>query len=141
YDRKPLPFNLFADPHPLTPVVSIFYENSGGRGGSTLRLRLRLKSFNRNTYGPPRKCCKQKAYGSAKPFKCNTYTKHGGGVSVMVNGYLLMSSFASRRFSNGWRKGFVPSGAPLIACVISLAAVGKSPVFDEIRASARWLTQ
>src|SRR6266704_5462447 len=55
--------------------------------------------------------------------------------------YLLMSSFASRRFSNGWRNGFVASGAPLIACVISFAAVGKSPVFDEIRASARWLTQ
>jgi hypothetical protein len=56
-------------------------------------------------------------------------------------GYLLMSSFASRRFSSGWRNGFVASGAPLIACVISLAAVGKSPVFDEIRASARWLIQ
>ncbi len=56
-------------------------------------------------------------------------------------GYLLMSSFASRRFSNGCRNGFVASGATLIACVISLAAVGKSPAFDEIRASARWLTQ
>ncbi len=56
-------------------------------------------------------------------------------------GYLLMSSFASSRFSNGWRNGFVASGAPLIAIVISLAAAGKSPVFDEIRASARWLVQ
>src|SRR5712692_4509756 len=55
--------------------------------------------------------------------------------------YLLMSSFASNRFSNGWRKGFVASVAPLIAWVISLAAVGKSPVLDEIRASARWLIQ
>src|SRR6266853_2721439 len=55
--------------------------------------------------------------------------------------YLLMSSFASSRFSNGWRNGFVASGAPLIACVISLAAVGKSPEFDEMRASARWLIQ
>src|SRR5439155_19786021 len=70
-----------------------------------------------------------------------TLTRNTGGFSVMVNGYLLMSSFASRRFSNGWRNGFVPSGAPLIACVISLAAVGKSPVFDEMRASARWLIQ
>jgi len=41
--------------------------------------------------------------------------------------YLLMSSFASRRFSNGCRNGFVASGAVLIACVISLAAVGKVP--------------
>ena len=55
--------------------------------------------------------------------------------------YLLMSSFASRRFSNGWRNGFVASGATLIAIVISLAAVGKSPVFDEILASAKWLVQ
>ena len=53
--RKPLPFNLFADPHPLTPVVSILYENSGGRGVSTLRLRFRLKSFNRITYGDNQK--------------------------------------------------------------------------------------
>ena len=76
----------------------------------------------------------------------------GGGVSPPLPGkqnaskaahldYLLMSSFASRRLSNGWRKGLVASGAPLMACVISLAAVGKSPEFDEIRASARWLTQ
>jgi hypothetical protein len=55
--------------------------------------------------------------------------------------YLLMSSFASNRFSSGSRKGFVVSGAPLMACVISLAAAGKSPAFDEIRASARWLIQ
>src|SRR2546430_871058 len=53
YDRKPLPFNLFADPHPLSPVVSISYENSGGRGLSTFRLLSRLKSFNRNTHEPP----------------------------------------------------------------------------------------
>ncbi len=56
-------------------------------------------------------------------------------------GYLLMSSFASSRFSNGWRNCFVWSGAPLMAIVISFAAFGKSPVFDEIRASARWLIQ
>ena len=36
------------------------------------------KSFSCNTYGSPRKCCKQKTCGSAKPFKCNTYKKHGG---------------------------------------------------------------
>jgi len=55
--------------------------------------------------------------------------------------YLLMSSFASRRLSNGWRNGFVASGAALMAIVISLAAFGKSPAFDETRASARWLIQ
>src|SRR5260370_691848 len=38
-----------------------------------------FKSFSCNTYGPPRKCCKQKTYGLSKPFRCNTYKKHGGG--------------------------------------------------------------
>ena|SRR5205807_828445 len=142
YDRKLLPFNLFADPHPLTPVVSIFYENSGGRGCSTLRLRLRLKSFNRNTYGPPPvNVANKRLTVPLSPLNATVTRNTGEGFSVMVNVYLLMSSFASRRFSNGWRNGFVPSGAPLIAWVISLAAVGKSPVFEEIRASARWLIQ
>src|SRR6266446_3030007 len=27
-----LPLNLFADPHPLTPVASIFYKNGRGEG-------------------------------------------------------------------------------------------------------------
>ncbi|SRR6267142_219150 len=42
----------------------------------TLRPR---KSFSGNTYGLPRKCCKQKTYGRAKSFICNTYKKQGGG--------------------------------------------------------------
>ncbi len=37
------------------------------------------KSFSGNTYGPPRKCCKQKTYGRANSFRCNTYKKQGGG--------------------------------------------------------------
>src|SRR6267378_7368785 len=36
-----------------------------------------LKSFSCNTYGSPRKCCKQKTYGLTKPFRCSTYKKHG----------------------------------------------------------------
>src|SRR5713226_158213 len=43
----------------------------------TLRLH---KSFSCNTYGSPRKCCKQKTYGRAKSFRCNTYKKRGVGV-------------------------------------------------------------
>src|SRR5216684_8276225 len=35
------------------------------------------KSLSCNTYASPRKCCKQKTYGLAKPFRCNTYKKHG----------------------------------------------------------------
>ena len=38
------------------------------------------KSFRCNTYGSPRKCCKQKTYGLAKPFRCNTYKKTGGPI-------------------------------------------------------------
>ncbi len=34
FTPKSLPFNLFADHHPLTPVTSIFYKNAGGRGHS-----------------------------------------------------------------------------------------------------------
>ncbi len=36
-----------------------------------------LKSFRCNTYGSPRKCCKQKTYGEAKSCRCNTYKKQG----------------------------------------------------------------
>jgi len=43
------------------------------------------KSCSCNTYGSPRKRCKQKTYGLAKPFRCNTYKKQGGGVAIMVN--------------------------------------------------------
>jgi len=41
-----------------------------------------LKSFNCNIYGSPRKCCKQKTYGQAKPFRCNTYKNTGGGLEI-----------------------------------------------------------
>src|SRR6266851_8927102 len=45
---------------------------------SLLPFSLFLKSFSRNTYGSPRKCCKQKTYGLAKPFRCKTNKKHRG---------------------------------------------------------------
>jgi hypothetical protein len=43
------------------------------------------KSFSCNTYGSPRKCCKQKTYATAKSFKCNTYKKQGVGAPIIVN--------------------------------------------------------
>jgi hypothetical protein len=65
-----LRLNLFADPHPLTPIVSIFYKNSGVRGPFPMLGRSDLNNVSRsakffrcNTYEPPRKCCKQKTYG------------------------------------------------------------------------------
>jgi hypothetical protein len=33
FSSNSLPLNLFADPHPLTPVHSIFYKKGGGRKG------------------------------------------------------------------------------------------------------------
>ena len=41
------------------------------------------KSFSCNTYEFPRKCCKQKTYSMAKPFRCNTYKKQGVGASAL----------------------------------------------------------
>src|ERR1700682_3052650 len=52
-------FILFTDHCPLTTAHFSF------------------KSFSCNTYGSPRKCCKQKTYSPAKPFRCNTYKKQG----------------------------------------------------------------
>src|SRR5260370_6132107 len=37
YACKSLPHNSFADPHPLTPVVSILYKNSGEGVSPTFR--------------------------------------------------------------------------------------------------------
>src|SRR5260370_394742 len=62
-----------------------FYENCRVSLALSSLISVFLKFFSCNTYGSPRKCCKQKTYGLAKPFRCNTYKKHGAGVSVMVN--------------------------------------------------------
>ena len=53
-----------------------------------------FKSFSCNTYGSPRKCCKQKTYSKTKPFRCNTYKKQGG-TSFKPN--IFLSPSASRR--------------------------------------------
>ncbi len=57
----------------------------------------RFKSFSCNTYGSPRKCCKQKTYGMANSFRCNTYKKQGG-TSFKPKAYLpspLLTSLPS----------------------------------------------
>ncbi len=74
----------FADPHHLTLIESYRSKNEhpakdasperpSGADGS----HLPRKSFTCNTYGPPRKCCKQKTYGVGTSFSCNTYKKQG----------------------------------------------------------------
>src|SRR5207302_10029094 len=35
-----------------------------------------FKSFSCNPYESPRKCCKQKTYGLAKPFRCSRVENH-----------------------------------------------------------------
>ena len=53
---------------------------------------VRCKSFRNNTYGSPRKCCKQKTYGMAKPFRCNTYKNiRGWGVPRLASLHALPS--------------------------------------------------
>jgi hypothetical protein len=64
-----------------------------------------------------------------------------GTVDCQLLPYLLISSLASRRFSSGSRNCLFWAGAVLIAWVISLAAAGKSPLLESMRASARWLIQ
>ncbi len=49
------------------------------------------KSFSCNTYASPRKCCKQKTYGTAKLFRCNIYKKHGEGLLTSLPRYFLTS--------------------------------------------------
>src|SRR6266576_3995697 len=65
------------------------------------------------SYRSPRKCCKQKTYGRAKPFRCNTYKKQGVGgplshctsnsflpypvTSSSLSSYLLLPPYLSRR--------------------------------------------
>ncbi len=57
--------NVFADPHPLTPVASIFYKNIGGRGR-----RSDVQTFRRADVPYP-----------PKSFSCTTYKKPGVGGS------------------------------------------------------------
>src|ERR1700719_4128023 len=58
---------------------------------------VQCKSFVCNTYGSPRKCCKQKTYGAAKFFRCNTYKKHRGWGHPV---WLLVSACASRKIGS-----------------------------------------
>ena len=71
-----VPVLLFADRCPLNFPDQ---RSRPGRDPVKVTAHHSFKSFSCNTYGPPRKCCKQKTYGLSKPFRCNTYKKHGGG--------------------------------------------------------------
>jgi hypothetical protein len=60
-----------------------YYENCRVSPALSL-ISFFFKFFRCNTYGSPRKCCKQKTYGMAKLFRCNTYKKHGEGVQSLL---------------------------------------------------------
>src|SRR5438105_1784403 len=50
---------------------------------------------------PPRKCCRQKTYSKAKPFRCNTYKNTGGGVSLPEPATHLIRSLMGRSLRPG----------------------------------------
>ncbi len=87
----------FADHHALTATESYRYKITRGEGvfpdfqskavtfSPTLRPH---ESFSCNTYEFSRNCCKQKAYGSANSFRCNTYKKHAGTL-IQARSYSL----------------------------------------------------
>ncbi len=86
YSRKSLPHNLFADPHPLTPVVSILYKNIGryrqtpGPKSLLSRQRFALLTLLAATLTElPGSVANKRLTSFSKPFRCNTYKKHGGG--------------------------------------------------------------
>ncbi len=79
----PVPSYSPTDHCPLT--IETPHQLRSGNPDRVGTAHSRFKSFSCNTYGPPRKCCKQKTYGLAKPFRCNTYKKQGRGGPVMVN--------------------------------------------------------
>ena len=59
-------------------TLSIATEGVPSLHSNFAQLWPNLSLFRINTYGPPRKCCKQKTYAMTKPFRCNTYKKTGG---------------------------------------------------------------
>src|SRR2546422_6488226 len=75
--------------------------------------------FSCNTYGFPRKCCKQKTYGRAKPFRCNTYKKHPGvGAHVLstFNSPLFFLALTKCKFSNSFVLIFMQIGGGCSVC-------------------------
>ena len=81
--HSPSPILLPTDHRSSTSVVE--RRSRPGRDPVGVTAHYRFNSFSCNIYGSPRKCCKQKTYGVAKPFRCNIYKKHGVRVPVMVN--------------------------------------------------------
>jgi len=139
FRRFPIPLSpypsSFCRPHPTKPIRYNPYKKQWGVGppvgmwgySSHFGLaRATPKGFTRAT------CAKGTIYRAV--------TLHGSRVTDTVQFRLLVGCRLSLPGVQQWLEMVCSHrGAPLIACVISLAAVGKSPLFDEIRASRQWL--
>ena len=64
-------------PHNLSRIISFQNGTGVGVGNRFRAISAHCNSFRCNTYGPPRKCCKQKTYELVNSFRCNTYKKPG----------------------------------------------------------------
>src|SRR6267378_1305726 len=92
YPPKSFPLNLFADPHPLNRVASIFYKNVGGRGRH-LRLSIPFHlspmtyplSFHILAHSFARFCTHQKLNSLVFNRLRTLCTKTGGGRGVNSN--------------------------------------------------------
>src|SRR5216683_3341642 len=90
--RNSFPLNLFADPYPLNPVVSIFYKKAGGRGNLLVsseapqpaQFRCNVSPFRINTYRVPTSVDSKPLTRIVSPLDA-TFTKITGGGVVMVN--------------------------------------------------------
>src|SRR6266404_1880076 len=82
----------FASPRLLQP--------SGSSRLKSLRFHA-CNLFRCNTYGPSRKCGKQRTYRKPKPFRCNTYKKHRGEGLLWLTRYSI-KGFSSERPSRAW---------------------------------------
>src|SRR6266404_860868 len=91
-------------------------------------MRFRGPQALNDTYEISRKCCKQRAYRIAKPFRFRTYKKQGGGgVTVNQNpqeGFLSPLPRICRRGSSATEgplsipdKGISPHGSPVTSLV------------------------
>src|SRR6266446_710760 len=122
----------------LTPSVSLRLsqlpcykqnEQSSFHSPYSLPSSASCKSFSCNTYEPPRKCCKQKAYDRAKSFSCNTYKKQGGHI-LQPKSFSLASPFPD---VSTCRRSHVPS--PILRTLFQVPYAA-SPVFATLTKTA-----
>src|SRR5437879_9984608 len=106
YPPKSFPVISFYRPPPSNPFGIISFQRACGEGAVPSSFVL-------------------------SPFPATHPRPPVGPRMLRLSGYLLMSSFAWRRFSRGWRNGLFPSGLALIDFLLSFGAVVQSPQLAE----------